>query len=436
MLRLFISIVAMACACLVHVIAVAATAFHPPAQWTNWLAPATFTFAPVNAPGPFPDGAAPRDPAWLQRWGHTTPVLAWNDILLELIVKYQQNPLRATRALALVHAAQHDAAISCARVACAPTTTRIALHAAAAPVLKHLYPQESPGRLEALAHSAIYATIHVMPQGANVNQGWALGNTAAHAAIARALDDGSDLPRDLATRPQPRPGLWRAAPPLNIHDPAEPRAPEWRTWVLKNSAEIEPPPPIAFGSTAYRAEMEEVQRTTKNLTPEQKAIADNWNLDLGTVTPAGVWNNHARGLALEHKLNDANTTLLYAALNIAMADAFVAAWHAKYKWWTQRPITAIRDTIDPAFKSHIITPPFPGYVSGHAAISGAASKVLSAFFPQREKQLEQMAEVAALSRLYGGIHFRSDNAEGLNLGRAVGQRVVTRLPLVPLSPTR
>ena len=85
-----------------------------------------------------------------------------------------------------------------------------------------------------------------------------------------------------------------------------------------------------------------------------------------------------------------------------------------------RPVTAIRLLIDPTWSSYIVTPPFPSYVSGHSTTSGAASTVLAAFFPQRAGELRAMAEEAAVSRMYGGIHFRSDNDAGLELGRRVG----------------
>jgi membrane-associated phospholipid phosphatase len=86
-----------------------------------------------------------------------------------------------------------------------------------------------------------------------------------------------------------------------------------------------------------------------------------------------------------------------------------------------RPVTAIRREIDPSWSPLITTPPFPSYVSGHSGTSGAASTVLSAFFPTDAPQVHAWAAEAALSRLYGGIHFRTDNEVGLALGRPVGQ---------------
>ena len=109
-----------------------------------------------------------------------------------------------------------------------------------------------------------------------------------------------------------------------------------------------------------------------------------------------------------------------------MLDAFIACWHAKFKWWTERPITVIRSRYDKAFTPHVLTPAFPSYVSGHASASGAASEVLAHFFPENAAELRRMADEAAMSRLYGGIHFRSDNDAGLALGRAVAARALAR----------
>jgi membrane-associated phospholipid phosphatase len=97
------------------------------------------------------------------------------------------------------------------------------------------------------------------------------------------------------------------------------------------------------------------------------------------------------------------------------------------KWWTQRPISAIRDKYDANFMPHIVTPAFPGYVSGHACVSGAASVILGLFFVDQADRFKRDAEEAAVSRLYGGIHFTSDNTQGLALGRRVGAHVAARV---------
>jgi membrane-associated phospholipid phosphatase len=118
------------------------------------------------------------------------------------------------------------------------------------------------------------------------------------------------------------------------------------------------------------------------------------------------------------------TARLFAALNTAQADAFIACWDTKYVYWSLRPVTAIRRLIDPTWSSYIVTPPFPSYTSGHSTTSGAASTVLAAFFPAKAADLAAMAEEAARSRLYGGIHYESDNEVGLTVGRRVGEVAV------------
>jgi hypothetical protein len=150
-----------------------------PAQWNLWLAVSSVS-APVSSMPALPTKAATPDAAWLERWGRLSPAIAWNDIVIDLIVKYQQNPLRATRAMALTHAAMHDALVLCARDSCGDASTRIALHVAAGRMLRHLYPQESPGRFDALALSAAYATI--TRSGENSQTGWRHGHAAAQPA--------------------------------------------------------------------------------------------------------------------------------------------------------------------------------------------------------------------------------------------------------------
>jgi membrane-associated phospholipid phosphatase len=256
---------------------------------------------------------------------------------------------------------------------------------------------------------------------------WKAGRQAAERAIRRAMADGADRVWDLREHPPDGPGRWRATPPLNIYDPLEALAGTWRTWVLKDGGEVQPPAPVPYGSSAYWAEAEEVLEIARALTAGQKRIAEDWNLDQGTVTPAGVWNLKARDLVRSRDLETLQTARVLAVLNVAMADALVAAWHAKFTYWTERPVTAIRERMDPQWLPHLLTPAFPGYVSGHAAVSGAAAEVLAAFFPDSAASLRTAAEEAALSRLYAGIHFRSDNDEGLALGRQVGRLVLERL---------
>jgi membrane-associated phospholipid phosphatase len=189
-----------------------------------------------------------------------------------------------------------------------------------------------------------------------------------------------------------------------------------------------PGPPPRFGSRRYARETREVYDVSRALTAEQKRIADFWADGAGTVTPPGHWNQIAVDLIRSHRLSDRAAARLLAALNTAQADAFIACWDAKFAYWSERPNQAIRRTIDPGWTPLIPTPPFPSYVSGHSTTSGAASTVLAALFPRRGRDLAAMANEAALSRLYGGIHFSFDNDDGLVLGRRVGRAALVRYP--------
>jgi hypothetical protein len=399
-----------------------------PAAWRAWLAqqPSTTPVPPVTLPDARALSALQAERAWLARWTAQPPSAAWNDVVAGLVVKYQQNPLRAERAYAYTHTAIHDALVTCAQRRCEPALWPIAMHAAAARMLEHLYPGESRGRLQALGHSAAAAVLAATGEHADAKRAWETGFAVADNAIRRALDDGWDMPKLPPKRPAWKPGVWRASPPLNMYDPAEPNAPRWRTWVLSSAAEIEPPPPPEYGTPAYWKEVDEVRAVAAALTPEQKRIAEEWNLDLGSVTPGGVWNQHTKRLVLAYKLGAADAAQVFSTVNAAMMDAFIACWHAKFKWWTERPVTVIRDRYDPDFLPHVLTPPFPSYVSGHSSASGAGAAVLAAFFPDHAPELERMAEEASMSRLYGGIHFRSDNEAGLALGRKIGARALPR----------
>lgn len=349
------------------------------------------------------------------------PLTIWTDRTLKLIVKYRQNPLRAARSLTYVHVALHDALALGNHDGNA--VRRAAAHKAAGNVLAYLYPQETPGRLNALGHAAAYSTIPA-PSKEEQQRIDAIEHAVTEAALGRAWQDGADRVWPISSRPPYQDRQWREAPPLRINTPSEGLAGSWSTWVVASGKVLQPPPPP--GPEQEAREMDEVLETSRRLTLEQKEIARRWNLDQGTVTPAGVWNKLTLSLANELKLDDESTITVLAAINTGMMDAFIACWQAKFTWWTRRPITALRAGKAPDFMSFLLTPPFPGYVSGHSTISGAASTILAGFFPDRRTVFDAQAEEAALSRLYGGIHTTSDNNAGLALGQAIGAAAVRR----------
>ena len=340
-----------------------------------------------------------------------SPVTPWIELELEAISSHRLNPPRAARALALVSRAMYEAA------AARRAARSAAVAAAASTVLAYLFPDEA-ARFGRVAQRAAKPT---RPKGAR-ERGFALGRRVGAAMIARAQSDGSGV-LWTGIAPVGR-QFWVPTPPDFVYPPLEPLAGTWKTWNLKASFQFRPGPPPAFGSPRFLRELLEVYAVSRSLTGEQRQVADYWADGAGTPTPPGHWNAIAIDLIRDPGRSALATARLFAALNTAQADAFIACWDTKYAYWSLRPISAIRQLIDPSWVPHIITPPFPSYVSGHATTSGAASTVLGAFFPVKAKRLAAMAEEAAVSRLYAGIHFRSDNDVGLELGRRVGRVAV------------
>jgi PAP2 superfamily protein len=282
-----------------------------------------------------------------------------------------------------------------------------AVAGAAATVLRHLHPDEM-GRIDALADRLADVGSKAFWRGRRIGR----------RLVARAQSDRSEA---VWTGSVPvGPGYWVPTPPGFGYPPLEPRAGTWRTWNLRDGSQFRPPPPPNYGSDRFLAEVREVYAVSRTLTEEQKRVAAHWADGPGTVTPPGHWDRIAIDLLGTAGVPTLRATLLFSALNTAQADAFIACWDAKSTYWTMRPVTAIRRLIDPEWLPYTVTPPFPAYVSGHSATSGAAATVLAAFLPDQAGQLDAMAEEAAISRLYGGIHFRSDNEAGLELGRRVG----------------
>jgi membrane-associated phospholipid phosphatase len=331
-------------------------------------------------------------------------VADWIEVTLAEIASHGVNPPRAARTLALVSVAMEAAAGS------RGSGQRTAVASAASRVLMYIFP-DGRARFEALAGFAWKATPGERARGR------ALGLRVAAEAVVRAEGDGSHAAWSGAVPVGA--GFWTSTPPGFVYPPLEPLAGSWRTWNVVSRETLRPAEPPWPGSVRFEAEMREVYEVSQALTPAQKAVADFWADGRGTATPPGHWNAIALDLIRARRLDERFVAFVFATLNTAQADAFIWGWDATFTYWSIRPVTAIRREIDPGWLPYLVTPPFPSYVSGHAATSGAAADVLAFFFPDRAAQLRAWAEEAALSRLLGGIHFRVDNEAGLTLGRRV-----------------
>ncbi|HEX9165500.1 MAG TPA: phosphatase PAP2 family protein [Gemmatimonadales bacterium] len=377
------------------------------------------------------------------------PALAWNDLLLDRVNFYWfllpdvrlSTPVRAARAKALLNIAIHDAAIAVAyhreRFARrAPWRTDNAIsrlaaddglpsypseHAAAAGaaavVMKYLFPDDTPGWYDGLAEEAAESRIVAgVSRRSDVDAGLALGRAVAQRVLAVARLDGSD--EVWAGAVPTGPSDWRPTPPRRVQSPYDPLAGDWRTWVISGGGEFRPPAHPAFGSDAFLRDLNELRDLSTSRTPEQADIARYW----ATETPSTRWITFLDEEIRIRRWAGARTARAYAYLSVAMYDAFVACWDAKYTYWLLRPISA-----DSTLVTVFSTPPFPSYPSGHSTISAAAADVMAELFPDRAAHYRALADEASVSRVYGGVHYRFDVLIGEELGRSVGASVVERM---------
>jgi membrane-associated phospholipid phosphatase len=331
---------------------------------------------------------------------HSTEVQEWVDVALQEIAGHRTNPPRAARLLAHLSTAEFEAAVSGGR------QRDDVVAGAAAEVLSFFYPDHAAS-FDALAGASPAVTS---------------GRAIGAAVVERAMSDGADAV--WTGTPPTTPGTWAPTPPAFLASPLEALAGTWKPWNLASASQFRPGAPPVFGGAQWQAELREVYDVSRSLTGEQQAIALLWADGAGTETPPGHWNRIALDLIAARGLSTLQAARVLVTLNTAQADAFIACWDAKFTYWTERPVTSIRSELDSTWLPLIATPPFPSYVSGHSTTSGAAATVLGHFFPQQRAQLEAMAAEAAVSRLYGGIHFASDNAAGLELGRRVGREAL------------
>jgi membrane-associated phospholipid phosphatase len=241
------------------------------------------------------------------------------------------------------------------------------------------------------------------------------------------------------------PGAW--VPTSAVRLQQFPLLPAWgqnRPLALPDNAACPLPPPPAYSEepgTPFHAEAMEVYDVSRSLTPEQKLIARFWSDDpMLSPTPPGHWISIVLGIARRDGLTIEQQVDALVRLGIAVSDGFIVNWRDKYKFDLLRPVTYIRRVIDPKWEALLITPPFPEYPSGHSTQSGAAAQVLSQVFgepfaftdstheadglaPRDFPDFWTAAREAGISRLYGGIHFRSAIDLGLEQGACVGDVV-------------
>jgi PAP2 superfamily len=380
---------------------------------------------------------------------HADVVTDWNSAALDAIRAGRTAPPIASRSLAILHVSIYDAVDDIARThepylvqsaVAASASREAAASAAAHRALVDLFPA-SASSFDAL-HAAILAAI---PDGPDKIAGIVWGEFVAGQILVTRANDGSN-----AIVPPPGgsgPGVWIPTPPAFLPY----LLPQWGfvvPFAMSTSSQFRPPGPPSLDSQQYAAHYNEVKAlgaaVGSTRTEEQTEIALFWADGAGTETPPGHWNSIAQIIAGDRGNTLEENARLFALLNIAMADAAICAWDAKYTFHFWRPVTAI-NFVEPELNwmSLIVTPPFPDYVSGHSTFSGAAATVLPLFYATEDLPFTtgsdflpgvyrsfstclDAAEEAADSRLYGGIHFRSANEDGLQAGISIGELTATR----------
>lgn len=185
--------------------------------------------------------------------------------------------------------------------------------------------------------------------------------------------------------------------------------------------QIRPGPPPSTSSQQFKDETNEVLYYSEHPTRERKRIIDFWADGVGTTTPPGHWNDIAANDFLQQNYSEVRWARNMALLNMAMMDAAIVCWDAKFTYFNPRP-----SQVDPRIKTLTGLPNFPSYVSGHSTFSAAAAVILGHLIPSRASAYMDMANEAKMSRLYGAIHFRSDIEVGFTAGKKVGDFAVQR----------
>lgn len=382
----------------------------------------------------------------------TEAIVRWNAVALEAVTTAPFSPPRETRALAMMSAAVFDAVMSITgeyhpyivRVqANRDASIESAVTTAAHEVLVALYPKAAPA-LNALRDSALAG----VPDDRTRDDGAQAGRLAAVAVLTRRTGDRA---MDVATyAASPRHGSWTPTAPGFV--PAmEPGWGRVRPFLLDSGSQFRPGAPPGPDSELYRRDYEEIvaigSSNSATRTGDQTAAGRFW-----VATAAQRWNDVVRQLTLSRALSPSAAARAFLLLNIAGADAMIAAWDAKYTYNQWRPVTAIRSPgekptgpTDSLWTPLIVTPPFPDYPAGHTAYAGAAERVLTEIFgatpgplsittvvdPAQARHYRAFADIAeevTNARVWAGVHWRTSSTAGRALGRLVGDWVLARAP--------
>ena len=298
-----------------------------------------------------------------------------------------------------------------------PTPSYPSAHAvaagAASEVLAYIYPGRAAhfrAKAEEAARSRVLAGVSYP---SDVEAGLALGRKVATLAIERGKADGMDARWSGAVPTGP--GLWSGA------NPVLPMAGTWKPWVLSSPSEFRPGPPVPYDSPEKRAELAELKNFPRTAQTNNEALF--WEAAVGGLRAHQYWNEQVGKKTLEYRLDEDAPRVARAFVLpfVALYDAAIACWDAKYTYWAIRPFQ-----LDADVKPLFATPNHPSYPSAHACSSIAVTRVLGYLFPRDAETFAALGERAAESRIWAGIHYRSDIDSGRNIAAAVADKLISR----------
>ena len=408
-------------------------------------------------------------------------VLRWNEIMRGLVAKYNlapyqlqngtypipsstnpfayplfpfANPPYAARAYAYVSAAQYDALVACWHYKTlynrpAPYLVDSTVQAMAGKTSLPSYPSEGavlagvtaemmqllfPDEIANIQQKLQQEEFSLIASGAaapsDVTAGEALGREVADVFIARGRSDKAGSAVGTPT-------IWAnfvttteaggQTPWVSLDAPARPpMLPlfyEVKGFLLDSADVVAlcPPPPPSTSSDTMKQMVQQALYTVQHATREQVSLVQLWADGTGTWTPPGHWNYIAAQDFIAQNWSEVRWARNLALLNMAEMDAAIECWYIKYHYFNPRPTQ-----MDPMIRTLTGIPNFPSYVSGHSMFSGAAATILGHIIPSRAQAYQQLAQDAANSRIYSGIHYTLDCTVGLQVAQQVGNYAIQR----------
>ncbi|WP_208094647.1 vanadium-dependent haloperoxidase [Mucilaginibacter agri] len=260
--------------------------------------------------------------------------------------------------------------------------------------------------------------------------------------------------------PLKQPGSWYPTPPAYM-PPVEPYFYTVRSFTLDSNSQFKAVEPIPFSrlpeSAFYKLMLINYKLSASKLSPQQREIAGFWDcnpfavqdnghmlIGLKKISPGAHWMGITANACQQAHTDFSRTMAIHTAVAVGLMDSFIGCWGEKYRTNRIRPETAIRELIDPEWMPLLQTPPFPEYLSGHSCISATSAVILTHYFgnhfsytdsvenkyglkPRHFESFQQAADEAAISRLYGGIHFSDAITTGVKQGRDIGNWVVGKI---------